>query len=112
MTTKDIPTVVLVAEDPFVGSFLRSVLKRHGYGVMTAEARQGLEMLRTGQLNADVVITNTPEIFLPVAQEIHLLYLAAAPDTELAAHFLECRVLRKPFRNEDLLQAVKILAGS
>ena len=101
---------ILVAEDPFVGSFLRTVLQRHGYQVVTGEAFHSSEMVRQGRIAADVVITNDPEAFLALAATQPLLYIAANPDLELASKFPACRVLRKPFRNEDLLEAVDDLA--
>jgi len=101
---------VLVAEDPFVSSFLRTVLQRHGHQVVTGEAVHASELLRAGSVTANVVITNQPEAFLPLASTLPLLYIAANPDPELASQFPTCRVLRKPFRNDDLLEAVEELA--
>jgi CheY-like chemotaxis protein len=101
---------VLVAEDPFINSFLRTVLQRHGYRVVTADQYQGSSLMRAGGIRPDVVITNKPDVFLPFADDCPMLYIAASPDPELALRFQTCRVLRKPFRYEDLLQAVDELA--
>ena len=101
---------ILVAEDPFVSKFLRAVLQRHGHNVVTGEAAQASELLRAGSVIANVVITNQPEAFLPLAGTLPLIYIAANPDPELASRFPTCRVLRKPFRNDELLEAVKELA--
>jgi hypothetical protein len=101
---------VLVAEDPFINSFLRTVLQRHGYRVVTTDQYQGSNLVRTGGVQPDVVITNKPEAFLPFAEGRPMLYIAASPDPELALRFQTCRVLRKPFRYEDLLEAVDDLA--
>jgi hypothetical protein len=103
---------ILVAEDPFVGSFLRTVLQRHGHKVVTGEAVYSSELVRQGRIAADVVITNDPEAFLPLAGTLPLLYIAASPDPELASKFAACRVLRKPFHNDELLEAVEDLAHS
>jgi CheY-like chemotaxis protein len=100
---------ILVAEDPFVSSFLRTVLQRHGHDVVTCEAGYASERLIQGSVAADVVITNDPEAFLPSAGTVHLLYIAANPDLDLAAQFPACRVLRKPFRNHELLEAIEDL---
>jgi CheY-like chemotaxis protein len=108
MTSSE-PSIVLVAEDPFIGKFLRALLERHGYRVETAPAPRALEILCAGELHPDLVITNTPADFLPVADHIALLYTAAMPDTDLASSFPHCRTLTKPFRNEELLQAVAAL---
>lgn len=105
-------TNILVAEDPFVSSFLRTVLQRRGHSVVIAEACHAGELLRRRSVAPDAVITNRPEVFLEFAGSVHLLYLAAAPDAGLASQFPNCRVLRKPFLNEDLLEAVEELTHS
>jgi hypothetical protein len=101
---------ILVAEDPFVSKFLRTMLQRHGHQVVTSEPDQASESIRNGSVQAQVVITNKPEAFLPFANWLPLLYIAANPEPALALRFPTCRVLRKPFRNEDLLEAVGELA--
>ena len=103
---------ILVVEDPFVSSFLRAVLQRRGHKVVTGEAVRASELLREGGVTANVVITNRPEAFLPFAGTLPLLYIAANPDPALASQFPTCRVLRKPFRNDELLEAVEELAHS
>ena len=103
---------VLVAEDPFVSSFLRNMLQRHGHEVLTAGAVHASQMLNEGGVRPQLVITNSPEAFLPLASTLPILYIAANPDFELAARFSICRVLQKPFRNVDLLEAVELLGRS
>lgn len=103
---------ILVAEDPFVSSFLRTVLQRHGHTVVIADAARVSDLLQRDSVSADVVITNRPDLFLEFAPRIHLLYIAATPDFDLASQFPMCRVLRKPFRNDELLEAVDDLAQS
>ena len=103
---------ILVAEDPFVGTFLRTVLQKHGHKVVTSDAVRATELLREGAIAADVVITNQPDAFLEFAGTQPILYIAASPDAGLASQFAICRVLRKPFRNEELLETVEQLAGS
>jgi hypothetical protein len=102
---------ILVAEDVFVSSFLRMVLQKHGHKVVTGDAARASELIRQGTA-ADVVITNQPEVFLEFARILPMLYIAASPDPELASQFPICRVLRKPFRNDELLSAVEQLAES
>jgi hypothetical protein len=101
---------ILVAEDPFVVTFLRTVLQRRGHKVISGEAVASGDLLRERQITADMVITNRPDAFLDFAPWLPLLYLASDPDQQLARHFSHCRVLRKPFRNEELLAAVEQLA--
>ncbi len=107
-----VPARILVAEDPFVSSFLRTVLQRRGHTVITCEASYASQLLSQGTMSADVVITNTPEAFLSFAGNLHMLYIAANPDLEMAEHFATCRILRKPFRNTELLEAVEGLADT
>jgi hypothetical protein len=103
-------TRILVAEDPFINSFLRTVLARHGHNVVVGEPYHSSDLLLGGSITADVVITNTPQAFLSFADSLPVLYIAASPDPDVAARFRTCRVLRKPFRNDDLLEAVEELA--
>ncbi len=103
---------ILVAEDSFVSSFLRTVLQKHGHKVVTGDAARASELIRQGSVVADIVITNQPEVFLEFAPILPMLYIAASPDPELASQFPICRVLRKPFHNDELLAAVEQLADS
>jgi hypothetical protein len=103
---------ILVAEDPFVSSFLRMILQRRGHKVECREPAHASAMLRERSVSADVVITNTPEAFVGFAATLPLVYTAANPDLDLAERFSHCRVLRKPFRNDELLVAVEDLAQS
>jgi hypothetical protein len=112
MLPDHLATRVLVAEDPFINTFLRTVLQRHGYKVVTSEVSYASTSLSDGSVKADVLITNSPVAFLPFADRLPLLYIAANPDTSLAERFRVARVLRKPFRNEELLTALDELSHS
>lgn len=103
---------IVVVEDPYIRKYLRDVLTRHGYRVVGAETHAATEMLHLGTEQVDLVITNSPIDFLAFADTVSLLYLAAAPDPELASRFFCCRVLRKPFHPEHLVAAVRDLTGS
>jgi CheY-like chemotaxis protein len=103
--------LVLVAEDPFIGTFLRTLLGRHGYRVEATSPARAFEMVSTGELRPDLLITNSPQDFIPVADRIAILYTAAMPDSDLASRFPVCRMLRKPFRNEEILEAVASLVS-
>jgi hypothetical protein len=105
-----ISAMILVAEDPYINTFLRAVLQRHGHHVVTSDPEQASDLMRSGGVKADLVVTNRPEVFLPFAETLPLVYIAATPDPALALQFSTCRVLRKPFRNDDLLEAVGELA--
>lgn len=106
---QQVSTLVLIAEDPFISAFVRTLLHRDGYEVVVASAEHGLDLIEAGEIQADLVITNTPQVFLPVADRVHLLYLAAMPDPSLIARFPSARSLRKPFSNSDLVEAVQFL---
>jgi len=100
---------ILVVEDPFVSTFLRAVLQKHGHKVVIGEAVRASELLGQRSIAPDLVITNTPDLFLQFAGTLPLLYIAANPDPGIASQFPNCRVLRKPFRNGELLEAVEQL---
>jgi CheY-like chemotaxis protein len=101
---------ILVVEDPFVSNFVRAVLQKRRHKVVISEAERASELLRQGRLRPHLVITNKPEVFLQFADALPVLYIAANPDPRLASQFANCRVLRKPFRNDDLVEAVEELA--
>jgi hypothetical protein len=95
-------------EDPFVRSFVQAYLARHGIEGVGLEIGQAIEMLRRDAGQARAIITNRPDGFLEFA-ELPLLYMAAFPDPEQAKPFRHHRMLRKPFRPEELLQAMREL---
>ena len=101
---------IILVEDPFIRSYLRFVLQRRGYSVVESDATRACEMANSD--DGVVVITNAPEQFLPCAEKLALVYIAAAPETELAARFPMCRVLRKPFQPEELVKAVESLISA
>jgi len=78
--------------------------------VILCDPRRAVEMVQARQ-KVDLLITNSPADFLPIAGELPLLYLSAAPDPELASRFSKLRVLEKPFRSDELLRAVKDLTS-
>jgi hypothetical protein len=103
---------IAVVEDPFIQKYLRDFLTRYGYRVVRCDAGAVAGMLRSAVEQVDLVITNSPRDFLAFAGSLPLLYIAAAPDLELASRFLCCRVLRKPFHPDQLLALIKDLTGS
>ena len=98
--------MIVVVEDPFVGKYLQTLLLRQGYDVLPAGARRGLELLRSRDVQVDLLITNNPNAFIEFAEYLPVLYLAAFPDMDLAARFRKCRALQKPFLAAQLLSAV------
>jgi hypothetical protein len=104
--------VIALVEDPFIRKYLRDILLRHGYAVSESQANRVIQELQSENSRIDLVITNSPADFLAFANWLPILYLAAAPDLELASRFLVCRVLQKPFRSEALMEAVRDLTGT
>jgi DNA-binding response OmpR family regulator len=109
MTPQPICGSIVVVEDPFVSGFLRNVLQRRGYRVISMEAGDGVNLLRSGDRGVGLVITNIPSVFTEFAERVPLLYLSAYPDPEAASPFRYSRVLRKPFHPEQLLSFVEQL---
>jgi DNA-binding response OmpR family regulator len=99
-------------EAPIVQKFLRAVLEREGYESVEADPQSALEMMKVPGPGVGLVITNSPGMFLPFADHVPLIYIAACPDLDLAARFRSCRVLQKPFHPTELLEAVKCLRVS
>lgn len=106
------PGLVLMVEDPFICTYIRNVLSRHGFACVEAGLRHAAEILADGTQHVSLLITNRPEQFLPFAGSIPLLYVAAFPDPVLAARFSPCLTLAKPFHNAELVDAVAQLAGA
>ena len=100
---------ILVVEALIVQKFVRVVLEREGYAPVDALPQSALEMLKQSPSAVGLVITNAPGMFLPFAEQVPLIYLAACPDLDLAARFRSCRVLQKPFHPAELLEAVRCL---
>jgi DNA-binding response OmpR family regulator len=104
--------MIAVDEDPFIRKYLGDLLKRRGYRVVGSDATHTIEWIESGKEIVDLVITNTPWEFLPLAAKVPVLYLAAAPDPEAGLPFAAFRALKKPFLPDQLLAAVEELAGT
>jgi len=102
--------VVVVCENPLVENYIRFVLEKMGCQVILCEPARALEMLRAQQ-TVDLLITNRPAEFLPVAAALPFVYLSSTPDPTIASQFSKLRVLEKPFRAEDLTRIVKEITG-
>ena len=100
---------IVVVEDPFVSGFLRNILERQGYKVISVEAQDGVSLLRSGGPGIGLLITNLPSEFAEFAGTVPLLYIAAFPDPSAASAFRKSRLLRKPFHTGQLLACVEQL---
>jgi hypothetical protein len=100
---------IIVIEDPFIRSYLRFLLSRHGYSMVDSDASRVCHLLDSR--GGGLVITNKPEPLVPCAHKFALIYLATAPDMDLASRFPACRVVRKPFQPDELVQAIEELVS-
>ena len=100
---------LVVVEDPLVSNLVRAVLRKRGYSVTLAEPAQVMKLLRGPEPFSGILVTNSPGFFVDCAAAIRLLYLSSSPDPRLEALFPSCRVVRKPFAPEELVQAVEEL---
>jgi hypothetical protein len=100
---------IVVVEDPMVAGFLSSLLLRKGYPVMALGISDGVKLFRSADARVGMLITNQPSVFTEFAGRVPLLYLAAFPDPAVASPFRVSRMLRKPFRPEQLLNCVEQL---
>jgi hypothetical protein len=94
-----------------VQRFLHSVLKLRGYDAISVAPYSALDFMKTSNPSVGLVITNSPGLFLPFADSVRLLYVAACPDRALASRFRSCEVLQKPFHPSDLLKAIEVLTA-
>lgn len=99
---------ILVVEDPFIRRYVQRILDRENRQTLQAEAQHGVAMLAARDPEISLVITNNPKAFA-ASPDIPLIYVATSPDPSLIAGFRYCRVLKKPFLPEDLLEAVHAL---
>ena len=107
MRTRDI--TVLVVDDPYVRSFVRTLLERHGYNVIAADLARGLELVSTEGTHVDALVTNQPAAFAKDCRDLALVYIAAFPEESLALPYRRRRLLSKPFAPQLLLQALEDL---
>jgi len=103
---------LVVVEDVLVSKLVRTVLQKHGYSVVTVGLSEAAGILRSATAPNEILLTNAPSQFLEFAEKIPLLYLTSSPDPEMQAAFRSCRVVRKPFVPNELVEAVEKLSGN
>jgi len=101
---------LVVVEDVLVSKLVRTVLQKHGYSVVTVGPSEATGILRSANAPEEILLTNAPSHFLEFAEKIPLLYLTSSPDPEMQAAFRSCRVVRKPFAPDELVEAVAELS--
>jgi DNA-binding response OmpR family regulator len=102
---------VVVVEEALVSKLVRTVLQKHGFSAVSMGATEAEGMLRSAETSEDILLTNSPSDFLELSKKIPLLYLTSSPDPALQIAFRSCRVVRKPFSPNELVEAAKELAG-
>ena len=112
MSSERIPPTIVVVEDNYIGQFLRMLLQREGFQVITANASEGAGILRACESRVSLLITNTPTKFAEFGERVPLLYLAAFPDPALTRGFRCHRALSKPFAPEVLMECVRSLLAA
>jgi PHD/YefM family antitoxin component YafN of YafNO toxin-antitoxin module len=103
--------VILIVEEASIGRMVKRVLARAGHKAIETDVQQAMRLVARGDSSAKLVITNRPRPFAELNSAAPVLYLASAPDWELANGATRMRILRKPFQAKDLLQAVDELTA-
>jgi CheY-like chemotaxis protein len=98
-------------EDPSIRRLVKNVLARIGHEVVESDAQHALHLVESGETTVKLLITNRPQAFERLDGKVPMLYLASAPDWDLAARAHKLRVLQKPFNPKDLLEAVGEITG-
>ncbi len=109
MTSIPQERTVAVAEDPFIRRYVRALLVKHGFRIVENDPKLTRKLMESGELIPDVLITNDPGAFAGFADELPVVYLAAAPDPAVVERFRFSRMLRKPFEADQLLRALNEL---
>jgi hypothetical protein len=112
MTPNPRAWTVAVAEDPFIRRYVRALLTRHGFEIAEYDTPRARKLMESGELKPDILITNDPDRFAAFADELRVVYLAAAPDPALVEAFRNSRMLRKPFQAQQLLAAIGELTAT
>jgi len=103
---------IIVVEDPFVGNFMRVILERRRYHVVSTNRQDALMLLRSPAPEVSLLITNSPHWFVDFGARIPLLYTAACPDPQMVEGWRRCLSLSKPFQAEDLIKSVEALLSA
>jgi len=106
MTVEPDTGLVVIVEDPFIHTFLRTALNRAGHHTTELNVQNAVDLLCSGRHHVKALITNTPRPFLSVAADIPLIYTTSCPDPGATEGFSHWCIVRKPFHAGQLLEAV------
>ena len=98
--------VILIVEEPSISRLVKNVLRREGREVLVADPEQALALMAQSDSRVKLLRTNRPHAFEQMDGFVPVLYLASAPDWDLAARTRGLRVLQKPFHARELVEAV------
>ena len=119
--------ILIIDDEPYILLMLKKMLEKAGYEVdLASNGRQGLELFQKD--SADMVITDIImpdkeglEIIMEMKQthpDLKIIAISGggriSPESylECAKHFGASRVFQKPFRQKELMLAVKDLMAS
>ena len=104
---------VLVVEAPELQRLYRVILEGHGYEVISADVQAGLDLLLRRPRPVHLLITNSPEPFVPYTPELRILYVSGSLPEGAVYRGADgaVRTLAKPFSNRVLLESVQELLG-
>ena len=117
-SASSVPHVLVIDDDPAVLALLIQLLARDGYRVeVTADGTRGLDLVRSGRYAAVVLDHQLPGLTgLDVLDRMQadglktpVIVLTGRGDEEVAfaaAKLGACRYLTKPFRPDELMQAI------
>lgn len=119
--------ILIIDDEPYILLMLKKMLEKAGYEVdLASNGRQGLELFQKD--SADMVITDIImpdkeglEIIMEMKQthpDLKIIAISGggriSPESylECAKHFGAARVFQKPFRQKELMLAVRELMAS
>ena len=119
--------ILIIDDEPYILLMLKKMIEKIGYEVeLASNGREGMDIFRKN--GVDMVITDIImpdkeglEIILEMKQaqpELKIIAISGggriSPESylECAMHFGASRVFQKPFKQKELVSAVKILMAS
>jgi CheY-like chemotaxis protein len=119
LAPKDSPTILLVDDEPMLRDLGRNVLMRNGYQVLVADnGSEAVEMYRHETQHIDLVILDltmpalsgddTFRQLLRINPDVRVLFCSGYPSDQVKSlgHKQVLGFVSKPYRNEDLVNAV------
>ena len=123
MSSGNVPVALVVEDDDQVRGFVRAVLEREGFHVLTARSgSEGLTLCRhtpdvrvlltDGQMGDGLTGIELAETLLKERPEIKILLISGTPEMGALAAERHLEFLQKPFVIRDLLRRIERLTHS